>query len=402
MAESDADIAEPNLGIRLILEAFRLRPARISGTRILHDLRHDKDLLPLISDQLRALLFSIPADQHISYDVQGFGDQGTDIVVRLSAGDKQTYVCFQVKSHKELAAEDLTGKLRQQHSESVDHFGERALWCLVLAADVSAADRELERRLRSIRKAFAKKPRTVVIDPSAVAGFVGLSYTHMSGLVTLTLRSGDDPVLADARADLLRHPVQSAVLIRLVAETLTSVASTHTLAELTDCRWLRGVSWRTPWDPAHDGMRMSWGLPWDTSAEASGQDDQGETRAPAGIDLALPDIEDLAWLLQPRSDDPDDHHSAERLAQRLPNVLDALIASDDVMETEDGALFLAPSQHAALFALAAEAMVKYNLSSGDLLEHLVHVLLPDWGNRSLDPVPQTHPALASETDWVPR
>lgn len=389
MAELDADMAYPNLGVRLILEAFRLRTARISETRILRDLRHDKDLLPLISDQLRALLLSIPADQHISYDVQGFGDQGTDIVVRLSADDKQTYVCFQVKSHKELAAEDVTGKLRQQHSESVDHFGEKALWCLVLAADVSNADRELERRLRSIRKAFAKKPRTAVIDPPAVAGFARLSSTHMSGLVTLTLRSGDDPVLADARADLLRHPVQSAVLIRLVAETLTSDASTHFAAELADCPWMRGVSWRTPWNPAHDGMRMTWGLPWDLSAQSSGQNEEAKTEASVGIDLTLPEIQDLAWLLQPRLDDADDHQSAERLAQRLPSAIDALIASDDVIETDGGALYLAPSQHPALFALAAEAMVKYDLSSRDLLEHLIHVLFPDWGDRSLDPMPQT-------------
>ncbi len=138
---------------------------------------HDADLLPALTSKLEDLLSCIPAEQQISYDVQGLADQGTDVAVRLSSGTKQHYLCFQVKSHRELMEGDLTGKLRQQHSESVDRYGNKALWCPVLAADISQPVPDLQRRLRAIRNAFVKKPRTMVIDPGHIAGFLRLTHT---------------------------------------------------------------------------------------------------------------------------------------------------------------------------------------------------------------------------------
>jgi hypothetical protein len=108
----EPDGSSPDLGVRLILEAFRLYRVPVSQTRGLRDLRHDLHLLPQLRDQLDDLLRCIPADQHIEYDVQGLRDQGTDVVVRLAASGRESYVCFQVKSHKEIEDSDLVAKLR--------------------------------------------------------------------------------------------------------------------------------------------------------------------------------------------------------------------------------------------------------------------------------------------------
>lgn len=81
-------------------------------TSHLRALRHDNDLLPSITAQCENLLSCLPREYHVSYDIQGFGDQGTDILIRLTAGGSRrpgehapaasyNYMGLQVKSHSQ-------------------------------------------------------------------------------------------------------------------------------------------------------------------------------------------------------------------------------------------------------------------------------------------------------------
>lgn len=384
MSESSDDAAASpssghiDFGTRLILEAFRLHRITAEQTRAHRDLRHDADLLPQINDRLYELLSCIPADQHIEYDVQGLRDQGTDIVVRFSAGTRQSFVCIQVKSHKELEEADLVAKLRVQHSESVDHYGEKALWCVALSADVSAPSKKIDDRLRAIRKAFAKKARTYVLDPTNLGGFLNLNLVQMTSLVTMTLRSDDDPIIADARADSIRYPMQSAVLLDLVA---TDVAGRHrypTYDGLAQSAWLQAVSESLPWNPAYDGPALILPTPLDDSPEEWPDSDlPAATDEPNWneVDLWAPPVDVLAWALRPAP--PSQLTAAgERLLTRLPAAIDSLVASRDIAISSDGRIAVAPRDHPALFALASEAMVRFGLSADELRSHIVEVLLP--------------------------
>lgn len=376
--EAPEDSGIVDLGTRLVLEAFRLYRVPIAQTREQRDLHHDSDLLPRVRDQLDDLLRCIPADQHIEYDVQGLRDQGTDIVVRLTAGGRESYICMQVKSHKEINDSDLVAKLRTQHSESVDHYGPEALWCVVLAADVSTKNNKINSRLRGIRKAFSKKTRTVVIDPTNLGGFLHLSRTQMTSLATLTVRSDDDAIIADARMDLRRHPLRSAVLLEVVARSLADRYRSATIQSLTASPWLQAVSAITPWNSAYDGPAMVEPPPGDDSPEhfpdPSPHDSAWEPDW-SEVDIWAPPLEVLGWLLRPP---PPEHfeRAVDRLVGRLPHALDSLVASDDLDMREDGIITIEPSAHPALFALASEATVRYGLSVEDLREHLVDVLLP--------------------------
>jgi hypothetical protein len=376
--EASGDGGNVDLGRRLILEAFRLYRVSTDHTRALRNLRHDADLLPQLRDQLDDLLRCIPADQHIEYDVQGLSDQGTDVVVRLTAGGRESYVCFQVKSHREIAESDLVAKLRTQHSESLDHYGTRALWCAVLAADVSTKDVRINARLRGIRKAFSKKPQTAVIDPTNLGGFLQLSHTQMTSLVTLTMRPDGDPILSEARADLRRHPLRSAVLLALVASSLADHhrrQTTHTLAASV---WLQGVSAHTPWNPAYDGPPVAASPLADDSPEhLPGPRPVPRSWEPdwSDVDVWAPSLEVLGWLLRPPPFESPER-TTEVLVARLPQAVDALADSGDIEIRSDGSLVIEAGAHPALFAFAAEATVRYGLSTENLLGHLVDVLLP--------------------------
>lgn len=382
--------AEAALGRRLVVHALRYRVARPHETAGLRELKHDEHLLPMIQRQLRALLDCLPPDNHVTYDIQGLSDQGTDLLVRLRSEDAAEYLGLQVKSHRELMASDLTGKLRQQHSESEDHFGEALYWFPVLAADVSQKNLELTRRLRSISSAFAKKRRTMVIDPGYLVSFLKLRHVEMNGLATITVRAGD-PVLAEAKADMLRHPLRSALLLRLVAAAVESTSGGMSEDELLECDWLQKASWWTPWTRSHDGEPAGPVSPWDAQGGlyvpiADSSSPEGDVQ----FSLDIPNDSHLAWILQSPRCRWSSAAARRRLTGRLPHALAALEAEGEIALRSHGIVAARVSDHPALFALAAEATVKFDYAGDELADYLAAVVLP----------PAAQPPLASMEDWL--
>lgn len=400
-----------NLAKRLIVRALRYRPALPAETAVLRNLAHDADLLPAIKRQLDSLLNLLPKELHITYDIQGLRDSGTDILIRLTSKGEETYVGLQVKSHKELIDQDLTNKLVLQWSESMDHWGKAMhLWCPILCADISSKNQSLQQRLRSIRKVFAKKSGTNVIDPGYVYAFLNLRPTQMSSLVTLTARTGD-PVIADARADLIRHPVQSAILISTVCETLRAQQSQWvTVEQLEQSTWLQHVAWLTPWTGYEGQLARDDVQPWDAEHQERSnesywylEDDPDDSRVEEDEDEDREDDEDdeddeeyglidisdpapnaLSWLLHPPDEVPNWQTAAARLRQRLPAAIEALVEDGALIEGEPGQVTALPSAHPAVYALAAEAVVRYDHHSAELADYLIATVLPPAKALDLD------------------
>jgi len=161
------------LGRRLISNALRYRPAKADETRALAPMRHDADLLPQVTNQVRALLSGLHRDTHVEYDIQGMRDEGTDVLARLTSANAAVFVCLQVKSHVELVKEEQVNNLRLQQSRSDDHYGENINYLICLAGDMT--NDKVKTRVRSVHAAFAKKQRVQVIDPYYIATFLRLS-----------------------------------------------------------------------------------------------------------------------------------------------------------------------------------------------------------------------------------
>jgi hypothetical protein len=203
------------LGQRLVANAFRYRTARPEETHIFRGLRHDADLVPKVTQQLRFLMEGFHRDTNVTYDIQGMSDEGSDVLLRLQSVSSVSFIGVQIKSHVELGEKGIVADLRNQLSRSEDRYDPLLRWYIFLAADTSdAADRRTPRRLSDIRAAFAKKRKVTIVDPVYSATFLCLSKAQMDSLTTLTLRTGD-PLVEDAAADLRRHPVEAALLLRL-------------------------------------------------------------------------------------------------------------------------------------------------------------------------------------------
>jgi hypothetical protein len=337
------------LGQRLIANAFRYRTAKPQETAALRDLRHDAELAPQVTQQLRFLLEGLHRDTNVAYDIQGMSDNGSDVLIRLQSASNASYIGVQIKSHREISDKDLVRGLRDQLSRSEDHYDPLQRWYVFLGADISeTSDRKTLQRVRAISAAFSKKPRVTIVDPVYALTFLTLSRAQMNSLTTRTLRVGD-PLLVDAIADLTRHPVEAAVLLWLVAGNVTGPGFSVSLEALLASDWLRSIAERTP------RQSERYFIDWD------GEDDR-------------PDIEELPPKLLHDVLVSAEEESVAQIdwPERLAFHLDRL--EDDLEEESDH--YQAPvSLHPALYALAAEGRVKHELEGVDLVDYLIDVAL---------------------------
>jgi hypothetical protein len=350
--EQDAEAGTLALGQRLVANAFRYRTARPQETRIFRYLRHDADLVPDVTQQLRFLMDGFHRDTNVTYDIQGLFDAGTDVLLRLQSAHDSRFIGIQIKSHIELREKGLVMSLRDQLSRSEDRYDPLLRWYIFLGADISdKTDRRTFQRVRTIQAEFAKKPKVTIVDPVYAVTFLRLSKAQMDSLITLTLRSGD-PLVEEAAADLRRHPVEAALLLRLVTNTVGREAVATTLEELQSDPWVREIALSTPLDEE---------LYDPETGEYPDEYPEGMSDLPKNV---------LRELITPKARQEEDNKSSwiSRLAIHIDRLSDEL-DGDDVK-------FLVPvNLHPALYALAAEGRVKHDYESDELVEYLIDVIL---------------------------
>lgn len=345
--ELDTEAGTLALGQRLVANAFRYRTAKPGDTRIFRELRHDADLVPNVTRQLRFLMEGFQRDTNVTYDIQGLSDEGSDVLLRLHSTRDSRFIGIQIKSHKELGDKGIVSALRDQLSRSEDRYDPLLRWYIFLGADISdKIDRSASRRVRDIQSAFAKKTKVTVVDPVYAVTFLRLSKAQMDSLTTLTLRTGD-PLVEDAAADLRRHPVEAVLLLRLVTNAVGREAASTSFGELQSDPWLQEVALRTrmddeQYDPESGEYLFVGDLPNDVLREIM----TSETREGEG------DKSD--WI--------------SRLAIHIDRLSDEL-------DGDDGELRAPVHLHPALYALATEGYVKHNLEFRELAEYLIDVIL---------------------------
>lgn len=247
---------------------------RAQGTLRFRELRHNRDLLPIVEHRVSAVLKAYELHRAMTYDVQGLRDEGADVVVRLTQdeGSPQEYVCFQVKAHDELGHPRIASLLREQHSRAVDRY-EPMLRYYILPFGVADVRRRRsdgtavpypdDRRdvVRNIAGEFVRKPDVVVVEPSFLSSFVDLTEPRIDAFVTSILGEGD-PVRRQFDAELSSYSThQLAVILRLaalwvVAPSLSvsadDVASDPSVARALDAPelWRVDGQWENSYDSA--------------------------------------------------------------------------------------------------------------------------------------------------------
>ncbi|MEU5554098.1 hypothetical protein ABZ738_30425 [Micromonospora sp. NPDC047793] len=338
--EIPGEIGSGRLVRRLLSNALRFRLAAVSDTVHLKDLRHDADLLPEVREKVTSLLEGFHRDSHLTYDIQGIRDEGADILIRLHSPTGATrFICIQVKSHIELDTHEVVNKLQLQYSASEDAYAP-LMFFVVLAADMK--DKKRQKIVRAIQSAFKKKKNVAVVEPQYTATFLGLRRSQMDALLTDAFRVGD-PIIADARNQLSGMRVREIALALTIASHLAADGAWPKRSHLRNNDWLERVfsTGATSKDMfySHEG----------------GADNSGES----DVDVILREIVAVG-----------DRHTAEGALARLLDVTEEF----EIAENETIQLPIDGNQ--ALYCLALEAAVRYELEGEPLVNYLLDLLYP--------------------------
>ena len=231
------------LGRRLIANALQYSAAKITATQALRELKHDADLLPMLQRQLQAILEGFHRDSNVVYDIQGRSDHGCDLLVRLNINNQCQFVGLQVKSHAELLTEKVITTLIRQHFEATNRYSPMLDYYIILAADMIQKG-DLQRVIRAIQQNFSTAKDVRVVSPLYTATFIRLEAPAVDALITQTMRTGD-PLTTAGLQDLWRHPVEAAILLRLVERHLAGVPALSS-EELVSDQWIQAVAEATP------------------------------------------------------------------------------------------------------------------------------------------------------------
>ena len=377
------------LGRRLIANALHYSAAKVAATSTLRDLKHDADLLPLIQRRLQVILEGFHRDSNVVYDIQGRNDQGCDLLVRLSTDNGVQFIGLQVKSHSELLNEDVIPVLIRQHFEATSHYSPMLIFYIVLAADMTQNGPQ-HRVIRAIQQKFSTAKDVRIVIPEYTATFIRLGGPAIDALITQTMRTGD-PVTTAGVQDLRRHPVEAAILLRLVERHLAG-APVLSRVDLISDQWIQAVAEATPIKRFRDTpfarpidgrfhqeneYRVYTGLPLSAEADIDFDEEIGPNKGDWWfLDEYLEEISSglRRHLLLPNDQAGPD--AAARLSEFVPDALDLLEDDLDSVDEDGDQFSIRLDEHMALVALAAEGIVKHRLVGDDVINYVVNLLLP--------------------------
>lgn len=160
----------------------------------------------------------------ITYDIQGFKDEGTDILVRLSHDDSTKYICFQIKSNYDLKDKEYLSKIKAQALDSQNSYNNNLLdYYILVCCDVTSDNIKNSNmnKLRQIEAALNKVNNVHIIEPSYVLGFLNMSSLHIDVAIKNKLEDDEDIIIKlamDIVIDLT--PTERALIYFLISQRL--------------------------------------------------------------------------------------------------------------------------------------------------------------------------------------
>lgn len=159
--------------------------------------RHNHDLCPRFRRNVDALLTTYSGYRTSAHDLQGFNDDGVDVMLRyeIDSGEPQ-YAALQIKSDQEFDTwkeGDMIRSLRAQYGQAILNRQVDRYYIVLCVDAVKHRD-----RVRSVVSNFADKENVRVIIPQKALAFFGLTEQDLQ-LMATRLLCADDPLMLAAR-----------------------------------------------------------------------------------------------------------------------------------------------------------------------------------------------------------
>lgn len=192
--------------LELLAEFLSISHFEDVETHELKDLRHNRDLCPRFEQVVETIMRVYSAFRVSTMDVQGFKDQGCDVLVKCKRDAKdgvvEEKIGFQIKSHREFSdwwgkkGDSLPEKLRLQYLDAIKSLKVEHYF-IVLCVDLNTH----RDAVRHIASEFMNYSDVTVVSPRKALSFLRLSEADISAIAARLLCEGD-ALLEEAKDEL--------------------------------------------------------------------------------------------------------------------------------------------------------------------------------------------------------
>lgn len=202
----------------MIFSILREDFAKDSETTVFKKLKHNKDLVPKINDNLNYLVEFYGRYSNASYDIQGIRDNGIDILIKYCLEDdfKLHYIGLQIKSFDDIEEESWLTKLKAQLFDSDSYKDVEDIY-VVFCTDCTRHKNKIRNATADILKANDK---IHIIEPTRALTFYKMNKIDIAIRVQ-HLFQVDDPLFKDAANSLSEFNfIEAAVIIEATVKSL--------------------------------------------------------------------------------------------------------------------------------------------------------------------------------------
>lgn len=202
---------------------FFMQYRRVDDTSQFSKLTHNNDLCPMIKYKTEDIIQKFSKYRSITYDIQGFKDEGTDILVRLSNEEITKYICFQIKSNDDLKDKEYLSKIKAQAVDTQNSYSNNLLDYYILVCCDVASDKNKNsniNKIRQIEAALNKVNNVYIIEPSYVLGFLNMSSLHLD--VAIKNKLDDEDIIVKLAMEIVIDltPTERALIYFLISQRL--------------------------------------------------------------------------------------------------------------------------------------------------------------------------------------
>ena len=195
--------------------------------------------------KLEVILEAWEKYRKIAYDIQGFKDAGTDVLLREENGEECDYICFQLKSEGDINHKDLIKNLKAQWFDTHETYKAELLdYYIVLCCN--SDDKNNKAKIRSTEGEFKTVKPVHVIEPEYALSFLSLPTTTIDAVLKSKLGSEDVVFRKSLEIIATLTPTERALVFYLLWKSLYDKDRSVELSDLTRSDFLVKVYDRTP------------------------------------------------------------------------------------------------------------------------------------------------------------
>ncbi len=296
---------------RIVYDLLQFRRVSAIATDAFLTMKHDADLCPKFQARIESVFSAFDKYQRITYDIQGPGDAGTDIVLRERDTEEYEYISFQIKSQDDLKEKNYLKTLKAQLFDSRNRYQKQltdyyiVLCCSLLKKDPKTGqlvfDKAAKGRIRSISGDFNLEPNVHVIEPEYALAFLRLSNLQIDAVVKNKLGEGDI-VLREA-CDLVRDltPTETALVAFMIWMKLYKSADWVNINDIKESTFLQSI-----YSSITDRNREAFFIFEEDLEDVDDRDYYALLQQPTGLNYDERIIQDLDYLEGERLELDDD------------------------------------------------------------------------------------------------